>query len=115
MLPYFVVRLDLSGDAGEQRRVIQADIGWRWQNSPKDTFPISQPEPPNDYESEKQKPRLRKENWLPISPELMLHQTAGPSTTNTVFIICTTAARVSSVNTLGMKLDEWIGPLVLEA
>ncbi|KAL4757487.1 Mpv17/PMP22 family protein [Aspergillus foveolatus] len=79
--------------------VIQAEMGWHWHNFLEDAFPTSQPEPPNDYE--KQTHRERKEYWLHIFLKLMLDQTAGSFAMNTVSIICTTAARVSSLNTLG--------------
>ncbi|KAL4772336.1 hypothetical protein BDW60DRAFT_216696 [Aspergillus nidulans var. acristatus] len=93
--------------------VIQAEIGWHWHNFLEDAFPTSQPEAPNDYE--KQNHRGRKEYWLHIFFKLMLDQTAGSFAMNTVFIICTTAARVSSLNTLGVELDKRIWPLVLDA
>lgn len=93
--------------------VIQAEIGWHWHNFLEDAFSTSQPEPPNDYE--KQIRRERKEYWLHIFIKLMLDQTAGSLMMNTVFIICTTAARVSSLNTLGVELDRRIWPLVLDA
>ncbi|KAL4986021.1 hypothetical protein BDW68DRAFT_189206 [Aspergillus falconensis] len=95
--------------------IVQAEMGWHWHNFLEDTFPTSQPEPQNDYEGEKQKYQERKEYWLHIFLKLMLDQTAGSFTINTVFIICTTAARVSSVNMLGMELDERIWPLLLDA
>ncbi|KAL4812952.1 hypothetical protein BDW67DRAFT_178310 [Aspergillus spinulosporus] len=94
--------------------VIQAEIGWHWHNFLEDTFFTSQPEPPNDYE-EKRKQLDRKDYWLYIFLKLMLDQTVGSFAMNTVFIISTTAARVSSLNTLGMELDKRIWPLILDA
>ncbi|KAL4744984.1 hypothetical protein BDW72DRAFT_208571 [Aspergillus terricola var. indicus] len=93
--------------------VLQAEIGWHWHNFLENTFPTSQPAPPNDYE-EKQKHQERKEYWLHIFLKLMLDQTAGSFAMNTVFIICTTAARVSSLNALGIELDKRIWPLILD-
>ncbi|KAL6232213.1 hypothetical protein BDW75DRAFT_243199 [Aspergillus navahoensis] len=95
--------------------VIQAEIGWHWHNFLEGTLPTSQPEPPNDYGTEKQKLQEQKQYWICIFFEAYAGPTAGLSTMNTVFIICTTAAQVSSVNTLEMELDERMWPLVLDA
>ncbi|RDW84215.1 Mpv17/PMP22 family protein [Aspergillus mulundensis] len=111
--------------------VIQAEIGWHWQNFLEDILPTYDMrtstkndeydyDDESDYEYQNEKlHRLQRQSrltyWFNILVKLVMDQTIGSYAMNIVFLLCTLVARVPSVNVLVARLSSGIWPLILNA
>ncbi|KAL4904001.1 hypothetical protein BDW74DRAFT_179091 [Aspergillus multicolor] len=116
--------------------VLQAEIGWHWQNFLEEILPTydvkskvttrddkmddHDHEQEHDFENEKhyhsqREKQSRPTYWFNIAVKLFMDQTVGSYAMNMIFLLCTMVARVPSLDVLIAQLSAGIWPLILNA